>query len=92
MNYVVGYMVSLEGFEKKVSIEKETEIKSFIKLYSSLAKANQVNIGAWYNEVDGQVYFDLSERVYDRAEAIKLALERKQLAIYDCKNKGVINV
>ena len=43
------------------------------------------NIGAWVNE--GKLYLDLSERVLNWSKAVKMGLERQQLAIFDL-NEG----
>jgi len=47
-------------------------------------------MGAWKNK--GNVYLDISVNVRDRAEAMSMAKDNRQLAIWDVKNKQEVTV
>ena len=87
VDFVVGYIVSLEGFETIVDLLDRATIKDTIVKYSKLAKSNQMNFGAWVHQ--DKVYFDLSERYFTAEEAIKQAKKNHQLAVFNCRTKEV---
>jgi hypothetical protein len=51
---------------------------------SNLYKAG-MGIGTWIHE--GKIYFDLVQHLYNLDVATKIAKERGEIAIYDCKNQ-----
>lgn len=75
-----GYMVSLENYEFKTSIELLSS--ELLEEYRMIAMKNNAYIGFWLDNND--LYVDLSINIDDLNEAIKIAQENKQLAIYNC--------
>jgi hypothetical protein len=51
---------------------------------SNLYKAG-MGVGTWIHE--GKIYFDLVQHLYNLDVATKIAKERGEIAIYDCKNQ-----
>ena len=47
-----------------------------------------LGVGTWIHE--GQIYFDLVQRIYNLDVATRVAKERGEIAIYDCKNQKEI--
>ena len=47
-----------------------------------------LGVGTWIHE--GQIYFDLVQRIYTLNAATIVAKERGEIAIYDCKNQKEI--
>ncbi len=100
INPNIGFIVSLEGFEKAFTINpryKESamleELTNKIIDYYEEHKENLTPytfIGVWFDKTDGIWYLDLSELILDKSKAIDLARERKQIAIYDCANRETI--
>lgn len=84
-----GFMVSLKGQEVKVNkndikgIKKEIEKKrEFIKDKKGLF------IGLWLE--DDMMYIDISIHIIDYLEALEVARNNEQKAIFDLKNKNNI--
>jgi hypothetical protein len=91
-----GFMVSpYKDREKTVTFKRDRAemIKAF-KDYQSNNKdfIQQKNhyLGSWKNQ--GKVYLDISVNVADKEEAMKMAKEHNQLAIWDVKNKQEVTV
>jgi hypothetical protein len=94
-----GYMVSLSGFESIVDVPQDlnkfqdTVVAYCIdrKLWDKIA-SDPINIylGFWVN--DGKLYIDLSENINDFGTAYHLAVERGQIAFYDCTKKQEVKV
>ena len=49
-----------------------------------------LGVGTWIHE--GQIYFDLVQRIYNLDVATGVAKERGEIAIYDCKNQKEITL
>ena len=47
-----------------------------------------LGVGTWIHE--GQIYFDLVQRIYNLDVATGVAKERGEIAIYDCENQKEI--
>lgn len=47
-------------------------------------------VGFWID--DGKIYLDISVNVGDKKEALRIAKENKQLAIYDCSDMETIRL
>lgn len=81
-----GYMVSLKDHELKIRIESLTS--NLLDQYRTIAMHNNAYVGLW---LDGQdLYLDISTNIHNRDEAIKIAQDNEQLAIYDCKTANSI--
>lgn len=74
-----GYMVSLHGHELKTSIDLLTF--EMLEDYKQIAECNNAYIGFWMDGAD--LYVDVSINVHEEAEALKIAQDNKQLAIYN---------
>lgn len=84
-NASIGYMVSLRGQEKKVNKNNIEEIKKEIEKKRDFIKDKKgLYIGLW---VDNDIMFiDVSTHIIDYLEALEIARNNEQLAIYDLKN------
>lgn len=93
LNPTTGYMVAIQGHEKivpNVTSEKQLQyiISDFIREHAIILASGISNegnyIGTWLHE--GNLYLDVSCNVSNKADAIKVAKEGSQLAIWDCAN------
>jgi hypothetical protein len=89
-----GYQVAIQG---RTALYPDSILKDTHALHAAVADFVAKNadmyhaggkyyIGGWPE--NGQLYLDVSERVSDRAEAVRLGGERNQIAIWD-NAKGV---
>ena len=76
VNYSSGYMVAIEDG----TIININDIDSIINYIDSI----NGSCGLWVN--DGKLYIDISINIESKEEALKLASDLKELAIFDCKN------
>ena len=76
VNYSSGYMVAI----KKGAIIEVNDIKAIIEFVDSV----NGSCGLWVNA--GYMYIDISINIASKEEALKLASDLKELAIYDCVN------
>lgn len=82
-----GFMVSLQGYEKKCKTEQEIEkaIKENMEIIKGLDNAY---LGAWIDE--GITYIDISILVDNKKDALEMGKINNQLAIYDIENNESI--
>ena len=66
----------------------ENEVRNFYFENAELLAQPEHFLGIWVD--DGQAYIDVSVRLMRRNDALKLAKEKGQLAIYDFKNEESI--
>ena len=87
INAKKGFMVSLQGYERKCKTEQETEkaIKENMEIVRGLDSAY---LGAWIDE--GITYIDISVLVENKEDAMQLGKINNQLAIYDIQNNESI--
>lgn len=85
-----GYMVSLKDTEVIVSAGTiDEELKRYF--FDLAGKAGDDHkIGYWLD--NGRIYIDISVHVGDLDEAMRLAIENDQLAIFDLGNLETIRV
>ena len=91
-----GYMVAKPPSYSKVVDETDffdpitgrKILSSYMKEHKS-DLAGTAYMGTWVHE--GKVYLDVSENILDRAEAIRLGVERNQKAIWDVVNETEID-
>lgn len=76
VNYSSGYMVAIEDG----TIININDIDSIINYIDSI----NGSCGLWVN--DEKLYIDISINIESKEEALKLASDLKELAIFDCKN------
>lgn len=82
-----GFMVSVFGAEFKTT--DEGTAKSKIEEYIEKIQTQEgLFVGVWVDE--GEVYVDLSIHILDYNEALEVARNNKQKAIFDLKNKTSI--
>lgn len=87
-----GYAVSLPDHET-VILETDLTEENFDRLvnqYREELKANNQFIGCW--KANNKIYFDITEIIDNHDRAIRLARERKQLAIFDYNSFQVIEI
>lgn len=83
-----GYMVATEIHEMYLPKEEFNNevLKGYIaKNLDALLSNKNLFLGSWIDE-RGMVCLDISERIEDRQEAVKLGIERNQKAIWDNVN------
>lgn len=87
INAKKGFVVSLQGYERKSRTEEETEkaIKENMEIIKGLDSAY---LGAWIDE--GITYIDISVLVENKDDAMELGKINNQLAIYDIENNESI--
>ena len=84
-----GFMVSIKGQEVKVNKNNIEEIKKEIeKKKEFIENKKGLYIGLW---LDSDImYIDVSIHIIDYLEALEIARNNEQLAIYDLKNNDSI--
>lgn len=84
-----GFMVSIRDILKMpLDLWLELEEQTSIDDYSEIAENVNGYIGCWID--NGDVYIDISANIQDREQALKVARENGQLAIYDIeKNESI---
>lgn len=82
-----GFMVSLQGYEKKCRTDEETE-KAIMENMEIVRGLDNAYLGAWIDE--GITYIDISVLVENKEDAIELGKVNNQLAIYDIQNNESI--
>ena len=85
----IGFMVSIKGQEVKTDKNNIEEIKKEIeKKREFIGNKKGLYIGLWLdNEI---IYIDISIHIIDYMEALEIARNNDQLAIYDLKNNDSI--
>ena len=88
-NSNIGYMVSLKGQEVKVNKNDIENIKKEIEKKREFIKDKKgLYVGLW---VDSDIMFiDISIHIIDYMEALEIARNNDQKAIFDLKNKDSI--
>ena len=87
INAKSGYMVSLQGYEKKCKTEQETE-RAIMENMEIIRGLDGAYLGAWIDE--GITYIDISILVENKEDAMQLGKINNQLAIYDIQNNESI--
>lgn len=82
-----GFMVSLQGYEKKCRTDEETE-KAIIENMEIIQGLDNAYLGAWIDE--GITYIDISVLVENKEDALEMGKINNQLAIYDIENNESI--
>ena len=82
-----GFMVSLQGYEKKCKTEQETE-KAINENMEIIRGLDNAYLGAWIDE--GITYIDISVLVENKEDALEMGKINNQLAIYDIENNKSI--
>ena len=83
-----GYLVSFKDglIFDSISTVNVHKLSGFIKEHLDM----NLYFGGWIDQQTKKVYFDLSINVPDKQEAINLAIEKNQLAIWDLnENKEI---
>lgn len=79
-----GYMVSFHGFEQVFENPTILDVTDYVEenaMYLYLLP--NAFVGGWMDAKSGKYYLDISQNVQDKEQALQLAAERKQLAIFD---------
>lgn len=84
-----GFMVSVEGFERRLDKFTYEDIKAVADEYKSLLKGC-LYLGFWID--DGALYIDISKWFRDKSEALKFGKQNKQIAIFDLRTNESIRV
>ncbi len=88
-NPQTGYMVALRGFQRVVKDNEPIIItgREYVKERSESLVNEEAFIGCWVDKANNRIVFDISKHVHDLTEAIQLAEQNSQEAIWDCKNE-----
>lgn len=91
-----GYMVSLLGYESKVSLDDTNAIQERLGRYIDIVNdirqntALDVKLGFWID--NGELYIDVSQYVDDFELAMYLGKARSQLAIFNFNTNTAIKI
>jgi len=89
----IGFMVALTGYEKTY---KDFSIYNLIDFYQFNQKILRDNknyyVGTWLNEDNNKVYVGIAICLKDKKEALNLAKNNKEIAIYDLVNNKEIRI
>lgn len=92
-----GYMVALEGYEKRVALpaslnEFQNVVTAYLLEFPQVWKdeAKNIFLGFWIYE--NKLTIDFSENMDSIGEAYIAAVERSQIGVYDCKAKTTLKV
>ena len=91
-----GYALAITKKSKEFKLPRINTLEQasyFLQMYMQnniVPLFNGAYLGAWYNSEQDRMILDLSEVVESEAEALKLANERGQTAIWDIKNNKEI--
>lgn len=99
--YIVGGLVEPTTMHAEVDgsayVDVSAHFKAFKKLWDKyemqldeMPFPSGLGVGTWIHE--GQIYFDLVQRIYNLDVATGVAKERGEIAIYDCKNQKEITL
>lgn len=84
-NASAGYMVSLYGYETKISINNIEEIKKEILKKMELIRTKKgCFVGLWVE--NDLLYIDISKHIEDYNKALEVARNNQQKAVYNLKN------
>lgn len=99
----VGYMIGRSDLVDTVIISgaenlatnsrfqhEAKNLMTAVKALNTLQSNDSFYLGSWIHE--GKVYLDVSQKISDRAEAMELAVELGELAIWDVRNSQEISV
>ena len=90
LEHNTGYMVSLSG-QGVVKPASTCTDKDWGKYYiNHRTAAKETYVGVWYNADDDTFYFDVSQWVKTKAEALALGKANSQLAVYEISTGDVI--
>lgn len=87
-----GYMVAIQGHNKEVPADEffgpsgEDALYDWVEANEEILSKDGSHIGLWHDEENGEVVFDVSERVDTIDEAIVLGEERNQQEVWDIAN------
>jgi len=80
-----GYMVALAGYERTFDVREfsQADLVRYVADHFDVLSSGlgEVYLGAWQS--NGLVYLDVSECISDRELALDVAVQRRQLAVWD---------
>lgn len=99
LNPDTGYMVAIPGFECIIDIPEDlNKFQDAVTSYcinremwdKITSNPDNIFLGFWLH--DDKLYIDLTENIPDKDYAIVAAIERNQIAIYDCYERHDIRI
>ena len=79
-----GYMVSYPAYEQVLESPTILDIVDYVQEnVEFIYGLPHAFVGGWMDAETGKYYLDISQNIQDKAKALQVAAERKQLAIYD---------
>ena len=92
MNPKQGYFVSIKQYEQIVELKDLSlaTIENFVEKNKETLSNNHNYLGAWIE--NDKVYLDISQQFFDKHQALTIAFNQQQRAIYDAFKDEVINL
>lgn len=92
LTHTTGYMVSTVGNEAVIpaSVCSNKDWSNYYTTHRPVKDEHYV--GVWYNPDDDNFYFDVSQWVEDKQEALALGERNNQLAVYEIETGECIPV
>ena len=83
-----GYMVSLRGLSQRFRFDGDRtalarSVSAYIDAHADIFEDPDIFVGGWLDTEHGEFVLDPAQRVADRAEAVRLGIERNQQSIWD---------
>lgn len=92
LEHTTGYMVSTVGNEVVKTAATCTNKDWGMYYITHRPITKETYVGVWYNQEDDSFYFDVSQWVEDKEEALALGKEHNQLAIYEIETGNCIQL
>ena len=91
-NPTQGYFVSIKNHEQVIDVKDFTleVVNQYVEKSAELLDKNYNFLGAWIEK--DKVYLDISQLFLDKHQALTIAMEQQQRAIYDISKDKVINL
>jgi hypothetical protein len=90
LKHTTGYMVALAGNEVVIPADICTNGNWGMYYIKHRPTKKETYVGAWFNPDDDHFYFDVSQWVEDKEEALVLGERNQQLAIYEIETGACI--
>jgi len=85
-----GYGVAVNGYEERVPFIDHDTLANYVLQHATILTNDSLFLGIWK---DGNEYvLDVTQTIEDREEAIRVGIERGQLAVWDSANKDEIRL
>ena len=73
-------------------IVSREHLRKFIEDNDDLLRYPRYNVGTWFNATDGLTYLDISLTIAERQQAVDIARQHNETAIYDLRRGESIDI